>query len=174
MRRFSVRSLMIFIVGAAVGLAALRNANDYWATAMATVVVVAVATSIVGSLTLRGRARYEWAGFAVFSAVYLAVAVGTVLSDRFKEYFGPTVALEYVQSKVSGDQSEPMLPLRGPSLDSVERWRSWLPGAADIDGFRCVGHSIFALLSGLIGSVVGGIFYARRERNGSLHWQAKA
>ena len=71
MRRFSVRSLMLFIVGAAVGLAALRNANAYWPSATATVVVVAVATSVMGALTLRGRERYEWAGFAVFSGAYL-------------------------------------------------------------------------------------------------------
>ena len=216
MRRFSVRTLMVLIVGAAVGLVALRDANVFWASAIATVVVVAVATSVVGALTVRGRERYAWAGFAVFSGVYLAVAVGTVLSDRFKDYFGPTVALEYVQSKVLRGWSDPVVrkevssfqqmmahqrillqqriaALQPPtdevdrqqlaalhakaqvvdahiqndqaSLGSADRWRSWLPGAANTNEFRCVGHCLFALLFGLAGTVVGRIFYARRERS---------
>ena len=39
MRRFSVRSLMAFILVCAIGLAALRNANDMWAGAMLFVVL---------------------------------------------------------------------------------------------------------------------------------------
>jgi hypothetical protein len=150
MRRFSVRTLMILIVGAAVGLAALRNADDFWAPATATVVVVAIATSVMGALTLRGRERYTWAGFAVFSSIYLVAAVATESFASFVS-FGPTAALEYVQSHAVGDQTD--------------RWRSWLPGALNTNEFRCVGHSLFALLSGLIGCVVGRLFYARRERN---------
>jgi hypothetical protein len=45
----------------------------------------------------------------------------------------------------------------------VNRWRSLLPGAANFDQFQRVGHSLFALLAGLLGAVVAGWFYARRE-----------
>jgi hypothetical protein len=194
---------MLFVVGAAVGLTALRNANVFWASATATVVMLAVATSLVGALTLRGREQSAWVGFAVFTVAYLAVAVGTVLSDQFKYYFGPTVAFEYVRLKVSGDIIDPWLLQRegllrelmalqqstdyeslqqGTALkakfewidaqsqqwqarrDSADRWHSWLPGATNPNEFRCVGHSLCALLSGLIGTLVGRIFYARRER----------
>jgi hypothetical protein len=204
MRRFSVRKLMVLIVGAAVGLAALRNASVFWASATATVVVVAVATSVVGALPLRSRERSAWAGFAVFSGVYLAVAVGTVVSNGFKDYFGPTVALEYVRSRFPRDQSDPALRERASLLremaflqqttdqedrrkfvmlkskvaaldaelqngqvsqDSADRWRLWLPGGANTNEFRCVGHSLFALLAGLLGTVVARIFYARRQRS---------
>jgi hypothetical protein len=219
MRRFSVRSLMVLIVGAAVGLAALRNANFFWASATVTVVVVAVATSVIGALTLRGRERYACAGFAVFSGVYLAVAVGIVLPERFKAYFGPIVALEYVRSKVSSDQYDPRLrqfvsgyekqhvslqqtlmavqqklvahqqqpnqdlvrqqarlhamlqeldarfQKAESSLNSADRWRSWLPGSVNTNEFGCVGHSLFALLSGLLGTVVARILCARRNRS---------
>ncbi len=112
-RQSSVRGLMVPIVGVAVGLTALRNANVSWASATATVVVVAVATSVMGSLPLSSRERSAWTGFAVFSGVYLAVAVGTVVSNGFKDQFGPTVALTYIESKVSGDQSDPITrPIR--------------------------------------------------------------
>jgi hypothetical protein len=113
---------MILIVGIAVGLVALRNASAFWASATATVVVVAVATSVVGALTLRGRERYTSAGFAAFSGVYLAVALGTVLSD-LKDYLGPTVALRYVESKVVGDQSDPWLRQRTSILRQLAALR---------------------------------------------------
>ncbi len=211
MRGFSVRSLMLVIVGAAVGLAALRSANVYWAAATATLVVAALATSVLGALGLRGREQYQWAGFALFSAVYLVVTVGTLLSEPFKGSFGTTVALNYVQSQVAYTQSqvdgdylallahlrelrakvvrqiEQVPPMDGlpkvaivpeglkadlAALDenirlyhSSTRWRSWLPGAANTNEFLCVGHSLFALLSGLVGTAVGKMFYARRERS---------
>jgi hypothetical protein len=202
MRRFSVRTLMVLIVGAAVGLAALRNANVYWAATLVAVVLAAVATSLTGAMTLRGREQCGWAGFAIFSTVYLVGAVASEFSLSFRELFGPTAALEYVQSKVSGDRSDPWLRERASLLqlmvalqqsvdeqkcrqwvalkarvdwldaqqaqasrDSADRWRSWLSGAANVGEFGCVGHCLFALLSGLIGTVVGRIFYARRERS---------
>jgi hypothetical protein len=202
MRRFSVRSLMLLIVGAALGLAALRSANVYWAATTATLFVAALATSVVGALALRGREQYQWAGFAVFSVVYLAATALSLLFEPFY-YFGTTVALNYVQSQVVGDSSAslahllqrrarvvalieqaPTMKQQGSqearelkadlaaldenirlyALDSNARWRSWLPGAANTYEFRCVGHSLFALLSGLAGTAVGKMFYARRER----------
>ncbi len=47
MRRFSILSLMAFVLVSAIGLAALRNANEHWAGAMLAIVFV------VGAL--RGR-----------------------------------------------------------------------------------------------------------------------
>jgi hypothetical protein len=184
MRRFSVRSLMVLIVGAAVGLTALRNANALWASATATVVAVTVATSLTAALTLRGRERYAGTG------VYLAVAVYPLLAN----YFAPSLAVEYARSNLSGDQARSledqretylrvlaMLIKKSPASVKIQdliadldealqkeranRWHSWLPGAANTNEFRCVGHSLFALLWGLIGSVVGKFFYARRKRS---------
>lgn len=200
MRHFSVRTLMVLIVGAAVGLAALRNANVYWASAVAVVVGVAVAVSLIGALALRGKERYTWAGFAVFSVAYLGVTVGTVLSDPFKDPFGTNKLLNYV-SRVAAHESNLADPqgvramvvreIESPETsqwrrdyikgqlehldeaiaddqakqNSADRWRSWLPGAANTDEFLRVGHSLFALLSGLVGTVVGRTFYVRRKRS---------
>jgi hypothetical protein len=199
MRRFSVRNLMVLIIGAAVGLAALRNANVYWASAIAVVVGVTVAVSVIAALALRGRERYGWAGFAVFSVAYLGVTIGTVLSDPFKDPFGTNKLLNYV-SQVAGYESTPgslqavramvveqmksetsqsgrdAFKIQLEQLDdeiaddqaqrnSAARWRSWLPGAINGDDFVRVGQSLFALLSGWVGSVVGRMFYARRKRS---------
>jgi hypothetical protein len=204
MRRISVRSLMVVIVGTAVGLAGLRNANKYWAAVILTGVELAVATSVVGALALRGREQCGWAGFAVFSGVYLVVAIGNIFPDEFKESLGTTAALKYIQSQVT-DQLSALVTQRhraqlaqeirelqdaGGSnariakltnvLSKVDtaikiqqaapapaiRWL-WLPGATNGNEFLYIGHSLFALLSGLIGTAVGKTFYARRERNGN-------
>jgi hypothetical protein len=207
MRRFSVRSLMVFIFGAAVGLAALRNANVYWAAGMSVAVLAALATSVVGIISLRGKEQCAWAGFAVFSSMYLGCTAWSEFSDGFRDSFGPTVALNYIQSQAEelGTVRRDLLRMAGASVkleraqqeiekdlgiadpvqakskldnavldykrrelalrESAARWHSWLPGAANANAFLCVGHSLFALLSGLIGTVVGRIFCARRTRS---------
>jgi hypothetical protein len=88
----------------------------YWAAVLATVFVAAVATFVIGAMTLRAKERCGWAGFAVFSTIYLAAAVASEFSGSFRRLFGPTAALEYVQSKVSGDQSDPWLRERAALL----------------------------------------------------------
>jgi hypothetical protein len=204
MRRFSVRSLMVFIVGAAVGLAALRNANVYWAAGMSVAVLAALATSAVGIIVLRASEQCAWAGFAVFSGMYLACAVCGQFFDGVRQSFGPTVALNYLLSQVEQERRALLeaeedivklarltqkmemarwiddavvaeLKIEKSKLQSHRRemaqqaatapWSSRLPGAANANAFPCVGHSLFALLSGLIGTVVGKIFYARRKRS---------
>ena len=202
MRRFSVRTLMILIVGAAVGLTALRNANVYWGSAIAVVVGLAIAASVIAALALRGRERYGWAGFAVFSVAYLGVTVGTVLSDPFNDPFGTNKLLNYVAQAAhyestpvdrQGARAAAVREIESPETsqwrrdyikghleqldeaiaddqakqNSVARWRSWLPGAINGIDFLRVGQSLFTLLSGLVGTVVGRMFYARRQRSES-------
>jgi hypothetical protein len=207
MRRFSVRSLMALVLVSAVGLAALRNANAFWAGLTLGLALFAVASAVVGALILRGRRRYHWAGFAVFAGGYLAVAVGPWLAE-FKPKLGTTQVLSYVQSKVAesaaqfsvaprqqqrrallmqkiqaaravaADPADPALTALNARLatldaniakaqvtiESSSRWRSLLPGAVNQEDFLCVGHSVFALLAGLIGTAVAGAFDAWRAR----------
>jgi hypothetical protein len=221
MRRFSIRTLMAFILVAAVGLAALRNANELWAGMMVIVALGAVGVAVLGAVFLRGKERAWWIGFAFFGGGYLALAVGPWLSDTFQPQLGTTHLLRYVHSEVtasppaqgsiaalqqqradlrllvkslmdsggdplaiaalsrqlaranaavkqgqtstiSGSLSfDPASDTTGPP---VNRWRSFLPGAANHDSFQRVGHSLFALLAGLVGGMVATWFYAKRER----------
>jgi hypothetical protein len=52
----------------------------------------------------------------------------------------------------------------GPATASDNRWQALLPGAANYDPFLRVGHSVFAVLAGLVGAVIACRFQARRER----------
>jgi hypothetical protein len=60
---------------------------------------------------------------------------------------------------------------RGPgdrAFDSAMRMlanlETQLPGASNRGEFIRVGHALFALLAGLVGGIIAGWFYARRER----------
>ncbi len=112
MRRFSIRSPMAFIVVAAIGLAALRNANDLWAGMLLLLALAPVAIAMMGAVILRGGERYWWAGFAFFGGGYLAVAVGPWLSDTFQPQLGTTQVLRHAHDR--------MMAFASPTLDDAE------------------------------------------------------
>ena len=108
-QRFSVRSLMVFVVVSAVGLAALRSANEIWASVMLLIAFGASATPVVNALILRGTERYGWTGFAIFSGGYLGITLGPLLNTPYNSHLGTTAALNYVQSQVAfASPSQPM------------------------------------------------------------------
>jgi hypothetical protein len=112
MRRFSIRRLTAFIVVAAIGLAALRNASDLWAGMLLLLTLAAVAIAMMGVVILRGAERYWWAGFAFFGGGYLAVAVGPWLSDTFQPRLGTTQVLRHAHDR--------MMAFASPTLDDAE------------------------------------------------------
>ena len=121
MCRFTIRSVMAFVLASALGMAALKNANEFWAGATIMVALAALGTAVLGALTLRGADRYGWAGFAVFSGGYLVIAFGPWPSDSFKPQLGTTALLTYVRASaadtlISPEESLPGLQLRRAQL----------------------------------------------------------
>ena len=112
MRRFSIRSLAAFIVVAAIGLAALRDANDLWAGMLLLLALAAVAIAVIGAVILRGGERYWWAGFAFFGGGYLALTVGPWLSDTLQPQLGTTEVLRHAHHRMMASAS--------PTLDDAE------------------------------------------------------
>jgi hypothetical protein len=198
MRRFSIRTLMSAIVVSAIGLAALRNASDLWAGIMLLVALAAVGVAVLGAIILRGRDRCWWLGFALFGGGYLAL-VFVPWESKAPRQLGTTDLLDYVHAKVVGspiknfdvtryDKNsvlyQAIIPDRGLNITwppdivaatlPVNRWSSALPGAANYDQFQHVGHSIFALIAGLVGGLIATWFYAKRERAGAAPREARS
>jgi hypothetical protein len=185
---------MALVLLSAVGLAALRNANERWATVMTLLAVALIGIAVLWSILLRGPERAWWLGFAVLGIAYPLVSQSPVRS-----WLGTTRLLEYVHAKVAdlpiasfdvsrfdgnsliyrvvttdGEITEKTVA--NSAYDSVpaedilvsmlpaNRWRSSLPGAANAVAFLRVGHALFALLAGLIGGTVAAWIYVRRER----------
>jgi hypothetical protein len=224
MPRFSISGLMAIVLVSAIGLAALRNANDVWAGIMLLLALALGGVALLGVLYVRGRNKAWWAGFALFEASYLALAFGPWCATEIQPKLATTILLGYVHSQVTGsplplnedmdsllmarirlekslaiaksrvpnppaatisslegrlanlDQKiysvkgfhpfgSPPVPAP-PSLatTTASRWQTILPGAANHDQFQRVGHSLFALLAGLVGAIISTWFHARRER----------
>ena len=194
MRHFSIRTLMASIAVAAVGLAALRNANELWARVMTMLALGLVCVAGLWAILLRGRERAWWLGFAVLGCAYLSVSLSPLRSR-----LGTTHLLEYVHAvavkssiatfEVSrADQSSTLYRVvmsdgtansktvsnsvynstRGEAIlatmEPANRWRSALPGAANHDEFLRIGHSLFALLAGSLGGTVAVWCWGKRER----------
>ena len=85
MKRFSIRTLMAFVLVSAVGLAALRSATELWAQMMLMTSLFAVGVAVVGASLMQGRERAWWLGFAVFAGGYLALSVGPSVGDPFRQ-----------------------------------------------------------------------------------------
>jgi hypothetical protein len=121
MRRISIRTLMAFVLVSAVGLAALRNANELWAGMMLLVAMAALGGAVLGVILMRGRERAWWLGFAVFAGGYLALAFGPWLSDVFQPQLGTTHLLGHLRKLMFDSDALPLTPSEADSLLLQER-----------------------------------------------------
>ena len=71
--RITIAGLMALVVYVALAVAALRNADAFWASASFSVAVLSISVALAGAVAFEGRARMPWAGFAAGGLVSLAV-----------------------------------------------------------------------------------------------------
>jgi hypothetical protein len=191
MRRFSIRSLMAFVLISAVGLAALRSANELWAATMLSAALAAVGVAVLGASLMRGRERAWWLGFAVFGGGYLALSVGPWVGDAFRyqlvtthwlgelrnRMFAPNAAylllekqeieaeLAKLKAVTPKFKYDPVVASLTNNLQAIQAQLTANKNAAlRYDPFQRVGHCLLALLAGLVGATVALWFHARRER----------
>jgi hypothetical protein len=191
MRRFSIRTLMAFIIVSALGLATLRNANDWWAGTMLFVAIAAVGIAMVAAVIMRGRERSWWAAFAFFGGAYLVLTFAPGFSTEVMPRLVTTKALDVMHSEFVSSTTQARLPQilwwqHEQALERVDRLRAenqrpgdreldsamrilinletQLHGAADQRDFVRVGHSLVALLAGLVGGMVALWLHSRRDR----------
>jgi hypothetical protein len=189
MRRFSIRRLMIFIVVSAIGLAALRNANELWAETMLMTALIAVGVAILGAVFSRGRERAWWVGFALFGGCYLTLSDAPWIGDAFRHrlittsllgdlrnlMFGSNVRYLLIEKQALEDEIAKVQPATRIYDPVVASMRNSLKAIQDqlnnnrnvarrYDHFHSIGHALFALLAGLMGGTVAVWFHARRGR----------
>lgn len=140
--RFTIAQLMTLILLVGFGFAALRNANEFWASATYTIAIVAILAALLFAFANKGKARMTSTGFAVFGWAYLLI---DLLPKRTvgKDIFGGA-------------------SIRWPSL-MIEWGTTYLqpyihplnPATHDWIQYEIVSHSIGIILFGLIGAVIG-------------------
>ena len=201
MRRFTILSLMGLVLVLALAIAALRDANDYWAGGSLLATSLLVGTGLLGAAYSTGRRRAGRLGFAVFCGGYFALAF-LGLSEPNLAKLPTTWLLTHVHQRVSpksfsvvrlalANASLASLnsrthyvpsnvspqPMTGPATTGttsqvwqaisanpvgLNRWKAILPGAANDEAFRVVGHCLFALLAGVLGVAIARWFEARQ------------
>jgi hypothetical protein len=95
---------MAFVVAAAVAVAALRNADDYWAGGMLLGTSLFIGAATVGAVYHTGPRRAGRLGFAVFAGGYFALAF-LGLSDQNLAKLPTTWLLSYVHQRVAPPQT---------------------------------------------------------------------
>jgi hypothetical protein len=192
MKRLTILSLMGLILALAVAIAALRNADDYWAAGMIVATPLLLCVALIGGLCGEERLRDRRLGFAILGGGYFALAF-LGLSESNVARLPSTWLLTYIHRQVAPPQaftvyvttsspstvppawavanSNPVTfnvtttSQSGPATSAApSRWKSMLPGAANHETFSIVGHCLFALMAGLLGAVMARWFRNRRER----------
>jgi hypothetical protein len=224
-RRVSIVGMMSFVLVAAVGLAALRNANEAWAGLMLLLTLGALGVSVLGVVHREGEERAWWLGFALFGSGYALLAFGPWFAEEVRPALGTTLLLNYVHTRAIMSpvpQSATLANARSQYQKSLIRYQQvkrmarsandlalaraaaqvellasklqaiqgyappgapsstsgstpppanrllvLMPGAGNYEQFLRVGHSLFALLAGLLGAIVS-LWFRRTRRAAGL------
>jgi hypothetical protein len=198
-RRFTILSLMGLVLVLGIAIAALRNADDYWAGGMILATPFLLGVALIAALCGDERSRTRRLGFAILGGGYFVLAF-LGLSEPYRTLLPTSRLLAYVHQQVAPPQtltltvttstgaraashwavvssnSNPVptylvattapsnVPVFSSSAVMPNRWKSLLPGAANEQAFRIVGHCLFALLAGVLGAAIAQWFQKRRER----------
>lgn len=99
--RFSVATLMGLVLVSAIGLVALRDANELWAGVMCMITFGLLGTALLSVVYLRDREQARWLGFLIFAGSYLLISLGPWAVGSTERYLVTAQALRYVHTKVA-------------------------------------------------------------------------
>ena len=174
--RFNIASLLGIILVLGVGFAAFRESSDLWESGVFTLALAALLTSILLAVHRAEKRQAFWIGFALFGSAYL----GFVLVPSIESRLITTKALAYVRSNVfdrslkintvqhTGSWSlAPRNQVQNPGKNAAgsdgivvshEVWLFDRTSGRRLNGwngttknFVRIGHSLFALLFGMLG-----------------------
>jgi hypothetical protein len=179
--RFSIAGLMALVVVAAVGVAALRFANELWAGVLLLATVGIFGAAILGIVHRRDGKRAWWQGFALFGWGYFALALGpwfhaaiapslpttTGLTALFAKLHPSPPQVGWVAYSDTSWTSTATAPGTAPAITSgtappasmTSTITLWMPSPSP-DHFLRVGHCLWALLAACVGGLIGRAFHA--------------
>jgi hypothetical protein len=94
--RFTIASLVVAVLFAAVAFAALRQADDLWDSGVFTATLSLLGASVLVAVHRSGRSRAFWIGFALAGSAYLIASLIPPVGSRLLT----TRALTFIDSKV--------------------------------------------------------------------------
>jgi hypothetical protein len=174
--RFTIGGLLGAVLFAAVAFAALREADEFWDSAVFTATLSVLLASVLLAAHRTGGRRAFWLGFALFGGAYLTASLVPAVGSRLLT----TRGLTFLDSKMPGRDEPVKLMLRwtntprgnntvasvafspdGRTLAATGQGvvRLWDVAAGKAFGisvrttesFLGIGHSLLALLLALLG-----------------------
>jgi hypothetical protein len=176
--RFTIASLLVFVLFLAFGLAALRESTEVWDVAVFGVTFLLLLTSVLLAVHRTGPRRAYWLGFALFGGAYLAAGLIPPVGARLPTSKG----LVYLDSLVPGRQATFTIafspqggigtkigtmqvfaatttsaPVATPSPATSQIWnvttgRLLFNGSGTSENFLKIGHSLAALMIAFLGA----------------------
>jgi hypothetical protein len=153
--RFTLAQLMGIVLYLGFGFAALRNADEFWASATYTLATILIAVALVGAFARSGRARTPRVGFAVFGWTYLLIvhlpdwSIGGL---GFGPIQKPLLLIEWGTARLQ------------PYIKPLPQGAGGLAGRSFLMPYEQVSHSLGIILFGLAGAVLGRLLAAKDER----------
>jgi hypothetical protein len=167
--RFSLGALMGLVSLVAISFAALRSTSLLWASATFTATVVILSVASLGAFAARGTSRLPWLGFAAFGWVYLLTTFWLWPGNNgvTAPPFLPKLLMDYAVPQ-QGNASFVTMD-RGPQGEMSRNEYSQVPGVrpapriVHLHHYRRIGHTLTAILVGILGALLGRFFATRRE-----------
>jgi hypothetical protein len=147
--RFTLAQLMAILLYLGLGFAALRNANEFWASATYTLAIIMITAPLVGALARKGRVPMTWVGFAIFGWSYLLIPQLPPWSSGVRG--GGPIPRPVLLIVCGFSCIKPYIntPLFGMG--------SWIE-------YEQVSHSLGIILFGLVGAALGHLLAVKDER----------
>ncbi len=174
--KFSLATLLFLVLLAAVGCAALINANETWRQSMVTLAVSAVLIATLGAAVNRSRAFAL--GFAVAGWIYFVLVFvpacglrGDLLTDQAVRWLFTTIHDEKVP-----DQGVFKNPLFSSGyvrrIESLPDGSTWIPNfnAVNVKNatapFTDIGHALWTLIVACLGGAVASLMARGKQSKG--------
>ena len=103
--RFSIGSLIGFILICGVAVAALKESSDWWEKGTFSVTLLILLTSVLLAIHRAGAPRQFWLGFALFGSVYLGLSLIPPIESRLVT----SGALSFLHSKLPGQAPDTLV-----------------------------------------------------------------
>ena len=169
----SIGRLLAVVAACGVGFGALREAGELLAVGLFTVTLVTLGLAALVAAVDPGPGRARLAGFVLLGGAYATLAFAPWFSSHVQPMLPTTWAIDQIPGPTF---NIPIGILKCPDDDTVipgpgalsyvinTGWTGWprpvpIPAPLQIMSYRhWVGHSLFTLIAGLLGSLVGRLF----------------
>jgi hypothetical protein len=169
--RISIAGLLLAILAAGIGLAAVCRPSSLAANAIYSLLLLALGIALLGMRYRRGPAQAFWTGFLAFGSLYAVLSLGPGFHDHLGHRLITTPILDVLYPHI------PPLPRTTTAAPGL--WALWAGRPPDYgsshyhagiysettESFCVIGHSLFALLAAAGGGLLARHFYEARSRD---------